>query len=644
MIKKRLGILVILIMTVLISAIGFSSPESPEKTIIVSVDRLDFDYVRELGNGYSQGLISLKAGGGYESSLESQFLTMATGRRVFVEPRSFEGIEKDGEKLKIKGYSKILEQLDSEYKNFSSTMEFLGESLNENGIKTSYIGDREDVLLVADKSGEVDFGETDIEYSERYLNEKMDSMLEQSDLLLVSYDINEDDERLKLLSKLVSERPEEIIIFPRAIEGDIGYRLNRTIAPIVYKNNSEGGILTSDSTKREGIVSNLDLMVTLLEKYGIEQEYQMGNPIKVEPLEGDRIGHVKGILLEFLNLNIIKYVFHGVVISIQLLFIVSYLLGKRVPDRYKSLILIPMVSVLMSLVLGLTPLSKHLSIYIAAAIAGSAILSGYFKKRVTRGSDIVDYLAIATNLFILVFLYMDKDVLYNSFIGYNNIVAAGRFYGFNNDIMGVFIGTGILAYFRVTRRGESRYRYLWILYLVLITISHTESYGNNFGGLLTSTFLMMAILYCEFFCGKNRKGIFALAVLAAAMAIGAIVYVGGEGSHMGEFFIRVREYGFTEFWDMIEKKIRQLVYMIMLPQWGVMVLLQSLFMVKYIRERLVGDRKIKANHIIFYSTALFVLLVNDTGVVSFVYMMMYLVSKSILEMDSDFESIGEEMR
>lgn len=636
MIKKRLGILVMVIMAILTSVAAFSSHDSPEKTIIVSVDSLDFESIRKIDrDDYSEGLLSLKAGGGYESSLESQFLTMATGRRVALEGGSFKGIERDGEKLRIKDYSSMLEQLDSQYKDFSDKMEFLGESFNRANFKTAYMGSSEDILLIADKSGEVDFGETEIEYTESYLNEKLDALLAESDLLLISYEIDSQEERLALLSSLMSDRAEDIMVFPKSVEGDIDYRLNRTIVPILYRDDRAEGVLTSDSTKREGIVSNLDIVVTLLEKYGIDQKYPVGNPMESEAIGGDITDHVEGILLEFLNLNIIKYVFHGLVISIQLVFILSYIMKRKIHERYRFLILVPMISVLLSLLLGLTPISKYLWVYIGLVIAGSCVVSKYLKDRLSIGSKIVEYLAIATNVFIFAFLYIDKEVLYNSFIGYNNIVAAGRFYGFNNDIMGVFIGTAIITYFWARGKERDKRGYAWILYLALIVISHTERYGSNFGGLLTSAFLLIAVLYCEFFCGKNRKGLFAAIVIGVVIALGTIVYIGGEGSHMGEFFIRVREYGGSEFWDMIGKKINQLLYMLMLPQWGIMVILQSIFLFKYAREHIDGDARTKAKYAIFYITAVTVLLVNDTGVVSFVYMMMYLVSQSILELDDD---------
>lgn len=604
--------------------------DEAQKTIVIIADELDFQAIEKFQADYSLGMLSLKAGAGYDSSEESHMMTMAIGRRVSVEKGTFEGIEQSGDKLKVRNYRSILEQLDSSYKNFSKQMNFLGESLKQSGIQTSYIGDNSDILMIADKSGQVDFGDTQLSYDYVELNDKIDLMLENSDLLLISYNLEESEARLETLIDVVKERGEDIILFPREVSGDVDRRLNKTIVPMLYKSQDlESGILTSESTKREGLVSNLDIMVTVLEKYGISQELAVGNIIEVEPTKENKLDTIKGILLEFLNLNIVKYVFHALIILIQICMIALFIFKKR---TIGFLNFIPAFIVALSLALGVTGLSTYLIPYLFVVLVGSTLLSIYASQRAS-GSNVIEKIAIGTNVFIVLFLCWDKEVLYNSFIGYNNIVAAGRFYGFNNDIMGVFVGTAMILYFRASEKLVGKQKLVLLPYIALVVASHTESYGSNFGGLMTSAFMAVALIYYEYFYGKKRKFAFAGIVGLAVLAIGIIVYTGGEGSHMGEFFIRVKEYGLVEFWDMISKKAKQVVYMVTLPQWGIMILAQSVFFVSYVKKHTEKGSKERAEYIAFYGTAVFAVLLNDTGVVSFVYMMMYLVSKMILKAD-----------
>jgi hypothetical protein len=624
MIKRKTAVMIMAFILVLMSISAFSAPEESKKTIIVSVDSLDFETAKQMGDNYSTGLISLKSG---SSSQESQFMTMATGRRVEVEEGSFKGLERERESLKVVDYSDILSQIDREYEDFSGKMDFLGESLGENGLETSYMGNREDVLMIADKTGRVDYGEMEIEYSEDYLKEKIDLMVENSDLLLLSYDIDDRDERLKLLSSLLADRTEDIVIIPRSIEGDIDYRLNSTIAPILYRDSDEPGIITSDSTKRRGLVSNTDIMVDILDKYGIEQEFAIGNRVETEPYNGDRVEAVKEIMTGFLNLDISKYIFRGIVILMQLISAMQLSRGKRVN---RAIILMAPVLIMVTLISGMTPLSKYLIPYVVTMVGISAIVSIYIGKKAPSPKT-ADILAVSTNIFILVFLLVDFEVLYNSFVGYNSIVAALRFYGFNNDIMGVFLGTGIIAYFGASSRVRKRHRPILTAYTALLVLSHTKSFGSNFGGLMTATFMMGALIYYEYFYGKQRKWHFLVLALALFAAVGAIVYMGVEGSHMGEFFIRVREYGYMEFWDMICKKIKQVVVVLLLPPVGITMIVQSAFFFKYVRAYTEKGTKEHLKYIICYATAALATVLNDTGALAFIYIMVYASSKMMLE-------------
>lgn len=613
---------------VLLGSGAESMADGYRKTIVVVTDSLDFEDIEKLGRDSSVGLLSLKSGESYGGSPESHMMTIATGRRVKIEAGSFEGIESSGEKLVVKNYEAILSQLDLGYKDFSTRMEFLGEGLRKLGRKTSYIGDSEDILLIADKSGEVDFGYTDMDYDRESLSEKIDEMIGKSDLLLLSYEMEGDPKRLDTLLEILGQREENIMMFPKTVSGDIDHKFNSTIVPIVYRVEGEDGILTSDSTKRTGVVSNTDIMVDILERSGVEQEFAIGNRLEVEQYDGDKVEAVREIMTGFLNLDIVKYLFRAVVIAAQLVAIALLLRGKKISP---SIIFMPIVLIAVTLMFGTTSLSRHLFPYIAVTF-GISVAASIYLGRKAASSKTIDAIAIFTNVFIFAFMFLDFEVLYNSFVGYNSIVAALRFYGYNNDIMGVFLGTGMTVYFLASSRVEKKYRIILTLYTAALVVSHTEGYGSNFGGLMTSTFMAGALIYYEYFYGKNRKWQFLGLATGLLVVVGAIIYAGGEGSHIGEFFIRVREYGYIEFWNMIYRKAKQVVLVMLIPPVGIVVFAQSLIFFRYVREHVEKGSREYVRHMICYATAVFAMVLNDTGALAFLYIMVYSLSKIMMEL------------
>ena len=122
----------------------------------------------------------------------------------------------------------------------------------------------------------------------------------------------------------------------------------------------------------------------------------------------------------------------------------------------------------------------------------------YLSKKV---SDNLESISIFTNILIIFSVFLYPKIIYNSYIGYNSIVAGGRFYGFNNEVMGVFIVTSIITYHyfkdKIKDRGAS---IVFLLsYFSLVIIALTGNFGANFGGLLTAIALFLILIYLLLF-------------------------------------------------------------------------------------------------------------------------------------------------
>src|SRR5699024_7206105 len=140
----------------LLSINNISYAEEMDKTIIIVTNQLDFSTIGEIDfkEEISLGLMNTRTSNVFKSSKESYFMTIATGRRVELERGLFKGIKMDNNgHMIIDGYKDIINALDKNYKDFSSEMDFFGDTLKDNNISIGYMGNDHSSLIAADKNG-----------------------------------------------------------------------------------------------------------------------------------------------------------------------------------------------------------------------------------------------------------------------------------------------------------------------------------------------------------------------------------------------------------------------------------------------------------------------------------------------------------
>lgn len=619
--KKRLMFFIALILfAVKILLPDISTASSDQKLIIITVDQLEIEEFLQVNKIKSAGLLSMVAGARSDLN-ESLMMSMAVGRRVKISDHiSTSTKEKEGA-IEVIGYQDILDDLDTEYKDFSKTMPFLGSTLFDNGIKRAYLGKGSDALLLANRQGLIDYGVARISYDYDWLSKELERLTSKADVLHLSYDIGGSLERRELLGELINSREESIMLISKSVPESMEHGLNKTLTPIFIINDSSG-ILSSSSTRRRGVVSNLDIKPSILAMYGLDDNLAIGNPIDTLSSESPE-KELEDILGGFINLGIAKYIFHGIIIFAQLLLIYLILFKEDRLYRFGWILILPSTLLMISVATSISSMYRHWYIYAPVILLIGVFISRYFYR---QGFKTIEEIATITNIAIISMAIINFEYVYNSFIGYNNIVAGGRFYGFNNDIMGVFIATSILSYYYISDKLKPLNKlFFTIIYLTTLVVINSGLYGSNFGGLLTSIFLSGSIVYLEYLNKKIGKKTIIIVGLAIIATLGLSTYLMGGRGHIGEFFIRVNRYGFTEFVSMIEVKLRQLLFMALVPPWSIMLITQSVFALIFIRKKKIALDK-DYRYMVIFLTAIFALLVNDTGVVSFVYIMSYLVS------------------
>lgn len=632
------------------------SAEKQSKTIIIVTDQLDFNTIEDLNfdSEISLGLMNTRVSNVFKNNEESYFMTMATGRRVELKDGLFKGVKKYNNHLIVEGYEDIITSLDEYYNNFSKEIEFLSDTLANKGIHIGYMGNDSSALLAADKRGIINYGYLDPIYETDWLIGKTDEILTKADLLILYFPINGSKDNLKVLEEYVNRlHVDNIMIFPKKVSGDIADIRNKTLVPIIYLTSNESSkILTSDSTMREGLITNMDILPELTRIYNIatstctgHEIYSTGNFID----KSDLIQKNKDNLNKTLNLVIVKYIFHGIVIFTQLyIFYDMYRYKENLRNRlhrYDLLMNRIIIYIFLSLLLGTLIPGRNIFIYCISILLLSHIIDTYMKK---KNMNYHELFPILTNILLIVAVYTKPELIYHSFYGFNNIITGGRFYGLNNETMAILVTTSIITLFWVKNKMKSRIVNLMILipYFSVILLALSDKYAANFGGFLASIAIFVMLLYTFLFDKSiNRKSIItitAFGVLVFILGL-AIELSNSPNGHVGALYFRIKTLGLYELIDMVFKKINQLLLITISPPWSIIFVGQLYFISKFARnnKKLIEIIKktypnIQSELLIIFIGSLLVFAFNDTGVIAFVYMNTYLI-RMLIHLKLKFE-------
>lgn len=586
--KKRIVSLMVLIFLIsipsMIKADGI-------KSIIIVVDEMSLDMASKLFEGRSSiGLMNLKTRGAY--SEENLYLSINKGRKLG--------------------------------KNDLKNIGFLGDSLKEE--KTSYIGRGKEKIILWDKEESIDYEENSIMYDSDWLIENTENMLKKSNILAIGYDLEDKLERVHILNQYLEHyKGEQIIILPKAISKEDENLLNKSLVPIIYINNKESGLLTSLSTKRNGFIALEDISVQLKNTYGYFNKVDIGNSFEIIEKK-DPLKKINNLYKVTMNILIITYIFHGLLYLSQIVLGIYILRKKRINKWIGFLYLFSTISILTSLILGFFELHKNIWIYLLISTLITYIVS---MKAMNKENELINKIIIGTYGLIIFGIILYPKMIYNSYIGFNNIVYGARYYGLNNGIAGVLLATSIISFFTITRNMENRKkkRVIGIVMFGLNVIALSTSYGANTGGFITSIILFISMMYMILFFENHsiKKMILFLLTGVSLFILNMLIdNMSGDKSHAIEFFYRLKENGFREFIYMGSFKLRELIVLTLTPPFSIVLLFQGIIL-SYLRKHFMEYEEIKKEAIIIILTSLIGFLINDTGMIMLIYMLNYFI-------------------
>ncbi len=353
---------------------------------------------------------------------------------------------------------------------------------------------------------------------------------------------------------------------------------------LLHRQGEAPGLLTSTTTRRTGVVSNIDLVPTLLTWLGIDAPDEvLGQPMR------SVAGSMESFWETVDRMETIYSLRPSVLYSYILLQMLVLMTGLtlilkkgRARSWMESVLLAVMLTPFLFLIIsGMTAYSWWL-------FSGLLVLAGLgLSFLLTRVHTIPLFLCAGLLGFLPVVAdgLLGGPLIQQSFLGYDPIKGA-RYYGIGNEYMGVVLGSSILACaaWLEKRSTDSRKLRLGVglFFVALLIFFAAPFWGTNAGGALASA-VGFSVAYLRFFQARWDRGTFfkmaGLAILGLLILVALNRWLPGQHpSHIGRALQFLEGGNLEEITHIINRKLEMNLKLIRVSSWGKVFLLSLLAM------------------------------------------------------------------
>ncbi len=265
----------------------------------------------------------------------------------------------------------------------------------------------------------------------------------------------------------------------------------RNLSPVlVYGEGVSSGLLYSDTTRRAGIVGNIDIAPSILQYFDTDSPYIQGKVFNFVRFN-DNYNFLVSLEEQVVKTSNYRYPVLSSFASFEILISVLSLTILLFREKFKPGVIIFITIVLLCtmiipLVLLIIPLFKvtnlvHIFFIIILAVLLFSILARKFLKEL----DAIIFISGLTTIFILIDLVFNANLMKASLLGYDPIIGA-RYYGLGNEYMGVLIGSTIVFTTALLDRYQVNRKSSLFIFFVTIFIIGLPKFGANVGGTITA--------------------------------------------------------------------------------------------------------------------------------------------------------------
>lgn len=448
------------------------------------------------------------------------------------------------------------------------------------------------------------------------------------------------------------------------------------LSPILhYTADGSGGILVSESTRRQGIVTSQDFTSTLLNEFKIP----VPNGLIGIPIAASEVSHAldelvkdqSSIQMIYRSRPSLLYPFATFEMIVLLISLIYALWVKRrgrkevVPAHgvlrilLLSLLTAPAVMLLLGWITA--PVTTQFGIHgaimvlVVSFVAGSLILA--FLLAAYSETTAMIWLGVGTAAIIALDTCTGAHAMKYSVLGYDPMIGA-RYYGIGNEYMGVLIGALVLGVTaalqrryaaRGTRASRTAALAACAAFLLVTVCLTAPSLGANAGGALSAA-VAFGVAGAQCAAGERWRELRlgrASALLAALLALGtgALWLLNSADSpaafaresHVGRAFHALRAGQFDQIGHLIVRKLRMNLHLLRASVWS-KVLITSLFVMAVLVLRPRGRMRVwqHKNPYWMYGFsanmigAIAALLLNDSGIVAAATMIVFVAVPLLL--------------
>lgn len=607
------------------------------KVVMVSADYLSIkdisedDYLKILFNKSYSALASSRQNG--KTTASKVKLSIGTGKRLALNMNAVNAIKllpekKDLTELKSDGktgniiYENIKDlkeaNKNSEYINYIG---YLGDRLHEMGKSTCILGNsdtdaynRSNILIAMDSKGIVDSGdvETAILKDDSFpggkrtdfkkLMELYEASLPSSDFLIIDtgdmarleyYRSKLSEEEYQQYKKLTINRISNFV--SRIVERD---NYNTTfllmsaypdsdnlkngdkLTPFLSYTGKEAGFLYSQSTRRDGIITSLDIADYIIAKLNSREKGKLEEVKEKEPLNKMLLLRQRLLNVSLMRLSILTW--YAILEIICAVIGLIYVLGMRQMKRNTFMGLIKTImlanvtapaALLYMAALDITKPYVFFTIFILASYGIAYIINHIFKDTINRFASA----ALIVNLSLLIDLIRNSFFIKNSIFGYDPIIGA-RFYGIGNEFAGVYLGSAILiagCFLQKLKDYTSRKPVvtkviLLIYFTIQIYIIGMPTKGANFGATIATVCGFYFFFNAAFGRRIRLKQLILLAFIVIAV-LGTVISIDlwnpSNTTHIGRFAADIKENGIRVLLSTFERKLEMNMRLIRYTIW-----------------------------------------------------------------------------
>ncbi len=494
---------------------------------------------------------------------------------------------------------------------------------------------------------------------------------------LLRESLKELDRFLLGIDSYLSEETAVFFLTPSPPRAD--YSGGQRLTPFIYyqPGHNQAGLAVSATTRRAGIISNIDIAPTVLRHLQLEPPlFLFGAPLTIYPEENQlqkisQLSRDTALLYKQRPPLLKGYIFAQIIIlSAGLAGILARFRPlKSFQFLFYALLYFP-VAILLAPAFAFFP-AASLYVNVSFLLLSTGLLT-FIPFFLFRNSPL-HFIYLGFLVFGLLSADLLNGALFNSrsYLGYDPIGGA-RFYGMGNEYMGMMLGSFILASGFLFNFLQKRILLFATLFtgaaVFILFCTASPFWGANLGGALSAGTALAAttagfISLQRHFCGRKsffeageengkagstgtksvlgltlrlRLGLFVpLSFLALALIFLYLLNVPGAGtdetvSHLGKTWELVRSDGGSELWNVIIRKVDMNLKLVRYSLWSrvlltILVIISVLYYYPVgLMRRIFAKRtgyKIALGGNIAGSAAAFFL--NDSGVVMAATIMLY---------------------